>query len=245
MDSGVNPAVTVVPGKRNPDIVLLCEHSGKAIPSGWGDLGIREAFLDSHFGSDIGAADLTAATAFTLGATAIMANYSRLFLDYNRKPSDPDCYKLDMGGIPIPGNLKLCCKEIGAREKIAREPVEKAIALWTEKTLEKPKAIISIHSFSPVWNNTFRSCEIGVMWRDDSRLSHKLIRELSADRTYIVRDNEPYDFRQNDWFTLDRHGLSLGLQCAYIEVRNDLIDSSEGVKRVSKVLASAITASCL
>ena len=228
-------AVTVVAGTRHPDIVLLCEHGGSAVPEPWQDLGLPSVFFETHFGCDLKAADLTRAVGKAIGATTIIPHYSRLFLDYNRKRSDPDCLRIEMGGIPIPANLDLTQDEIELRETIARTPVERAMAQWTE---ERPaRAVISIHSFSPYWNNARRDCEIGVMWREDTRLAPPLIEALSNQSRYVVRSNEPYDFRSNDWFTLQRHGLEIGVPCAYIEVRNDLILDG---REIAGCLAQAI-----
>lgn len=238
IDALAAEAAEVIVGTIRPDIVLLCEHGGRRVPAPWADLGLPAAFFATHYGSDIGAAELTRAVAQVLGATAILAHYSRLFLDYNRKRGDPECRRIEIGGIPIPGNLDLGEGEIEARELVARAPVERAIALRTER--HPAKAVVSIHSFSSYWNNARRDCEIGVMWREDSRMAPQLIAELSRSGTHVVRDNEPYDFRSNDWFTLQRHGLDIGVPCAYIEVRNDLIDGSARREALARYLGAAI-----
>lgn len=231
-------AVRVVPGKANGDIVILCEHGGKTVPAPWRDLGLAAPFLDTHFGSDIGAAQLSLAVAEALEATAVIAAYSRLFLDYNRKTHDPDAFRLDMGGIPVPGNLDLGPDEIALRERIARTPVETAVARLTETA--RARAIISIHSFSPVWQSQRRSCEIGVMWREDARLPPALVDGLQRHSGRRVEDNQPYDFRSSDWYTLERHGLSVDVPCAYIEVRNDFISTPEGIAGLAPGIADAI-----
>jgi predicted N-formylglutamate amidohydrolase len=238
VDALAAEAATVVAGTTDPDIVLLCEHGGATVPAPWANLGLPDAFFATHYGRDMGAAELTRAVATELGATAVLANYSRLFLDYNRKREDPECRRIEIGGIPVPGNLDLSQGQVEAREIIARFPLERAMALWTEQ--RPARAVISLHSFSPYWHNAKRGCEIGVMWREDVRLAPRLIEELSRRGTYIVRDNEPYDFRANDWFTLQRHGLEIGVPCAYIEVRNDLIELSDRREALALHLAAAI-----
>lgn len=231
-------AADVIAGTTHPDIVLLCEHGGRTVPAPWQDLGLPSVFLATHHGCDLGAADLTRALARELGATAILANYSRLFLDYNRKREDPECRRIEIGGVPVPGNLDLAEDETAAREAVARVPVEKVVALWTEQ--HPARAVISIHSFSPYWGNARRECEIGVMWREDVRLAPRLIAALAGPGTFVVRDNEPYDFRANDWFTLQRHGLEIGVPCAYIEVRNDLIGPAARTRSMAEYLRTAI-----
>jgi predicted N-formylglutamate amidohydrolase len=231
-------AAEVIAGTTRSDIVLLCEHGGSRVPAPWANLGLASLYFATHHGCDLGAAELTRAVAQELGASAIIANYSRLFLDYNRKRDDPECRRIEIGGVPVPGNLELAEAEIGVREAIARAPVERAIALWTE---QRPAlAVISIHSFSPYWSNARRDCQIGVMWREDERVAPRLIEELSKPGTYVVRDNEPYDFRAHDWFTLQRHGLQIGVPCAYIEVRNDLINPAERTRALARYLGTAI-----
>jgi predicted N-formylglutamate amidohydrolase len=231
-------AADVIAGTTRPDIVLVCEHGGRRVPAPWADLGLPSVFFATHHGCDIGAAELTRALAQELGATAVIADYSRLFLDYNRKRNDPECRRIEIGGVPVPGNLDLTAGEVAMREAIARAPLERAIALWTEQ--RAARAVISMHSFSPYWSNAKRECEIGVMWREDTRLAPRLIAELAKSGTHVVRDNEPYDFRANDWFTLQRHGLAIGVPCAYIEVRNDLIDLSARRNAMVQHLAAAI-----
>ena len=240
VDALAEGAADIIAGTTHPDIVLVCEHGGRRVPAPWADLGLPGVFFATHHGCDLGAAELTRAVAGELGATAIIANYSRLFLDYNRNRNDTECRRIEIGGVPVPGNLEITAGEIEVREAIARTPVEGAIALWTEQ--RPARAVISIHSFSPYWSNARRECQIGVMWREDTRMAPGLIEELARPGSYVVRDNEPYDFRANDWFTLQRHGLEIGVPCAYIEVRNDLIDLPARKDAVAQYLAAAALA---
>jgi len=244
IDRYVKDAVSVTPGDRNANIILLCEHGGRRVPAAWNNLGLPEAFLDTHFGFDIGSRNLTMAVAAKLGATAIVSEYSRLFLDYNRKQNDPSCIRPDMGGIPVPMNLNVSGDERELRERIARRPVETAMSCWAEGD-EPAKAVISIHSFSPVWETVFRTCQVGVMWKQDGRLSSPLIQAIRDIGVYTVDDNMPYSFKENDWFTLVRHGIAVGVPNAYIEVRNDLIADATLVEKASKVLATAIERACM
>ncbi len=234
-------AVEIREGSENSELLLLCEHGGRGFPAPWGTLGLPEPFLETHFGSDLGARSLTLAVAQQLDATAVISKYSRLFLDYNRRQGDPSCIRQDMGGIPITENFRISDGEAVLRERIAREPVENAVASFLEGAAPKCKVIISIHSFSAIWENQRRSCEIGVMWKDDSRVSAPLIEELTKSGNYAVRDNEPYDFRENDWFTLSRHGLDVNNLHAYIEVRNDLLETKDKLEAMVDALAGGIT----
>jgi predicted N-formylglutamate amidohydrolase len=76
---------------------------------------LRRRSRKTDWGYATGARNLTLAVAQILDASAIIANYSPLFLDYNRKSDDASCMRPDMGGIPIPGNL-----DLGDEERILR-----------------------------------------------------------------------------------------------------------------------------
>ncbi len=233
-------AVSVQGSLGNSGVVLLCEHGGCQIPDPWEKLGLPDAFLDTHYAYDIGSRSLTTEVARRIDAVAVIANYSRIFLDYNRKSHDPCCMRLDMGGVPVPGNLKIPDEERELRERIARHPVEVAVSELLEGEWGNGGAIVSIHSFSPVWENQYRACEIGIMWKQDGRLSLPLMEAIRNLGVFSVEDNQPYSFAESDWFTLDRHGLSIGVPHAYIEVRNDLIGDQPSIDKMADFLAASI-----
>ena len=233
-------AVSVQASVANSGIVLLCEHGGRHIPDPWEKLGLPDAFLDTHYAYDIGSRSLTAEVARRIDGVAVIANYSRIFLDYNRKSHDPCCIRLDMGGVPVPGNLKITDEERELRERIARHPVEVAVSELLEGERGNGRAIVSIHSFSPVWENCYRACEIGIMWKQDGRFSLPLIEAIRNFGGFSVEENQPYSFADSDWFTLDRHGLSIGVPHAYIEVRNDLIGDQSSIDKMADFLAASI-----
>lgn len=235
-------AVSIRTGRRNSGIVLLCEHGGFRIPAPWGTLGLPESFTGTHYGYDLGSRNLTLKIAEVLDATAIVSNYSRLFLDYNRKSHDPSCIRPDMGGIPVPFNEQISESERELRERIARHPVETAVADCLEGKAPVGKGIISIHSFSHVWETMYRDCEIGVMWKHDTRLKTPLMAALAQQDSFASAENEPYSFAESDWFTLDRHGLSVGVPNAYIEIRNDLLSNEQRIDKMAEILAPAIEA---
>ncbi len=63
---------------------------------------------------------------------------------------------------------------------------------------------------------------------------------LGQQAQFQVEDNQPYSFAESDWFTLDRHGLSIGMPNAYIEVRNDLLRNPASCKVMAEALVPAI-----
>ena len=78
------------------------------------------------------------------------------------------------------------------------------------------------------------------MWRKDPRLPLPLMEALRMQDQVSVEENQPYSFAESDWFTLDRHGLSVNVPNAYIEVRNDLLATEEAVRKMAETLAPGI-----
>jgi len=56
----------------------------------------------------------------------------------------------------------------------------------------------------------------------------------------MIGDNEPYDWRQVDGYSLRRHALDRNLPCLYLEIRNDLLATARGVDDVADSLAPAL-----
>lgn len=219
-------------------VLLICEHAGKVVPPPWRNLGLAAEFLDTHFAWDAGAGMLTEALAAKLKAIAVLATYSRLFLDLNRFPGDWDCCRSDMAGIPIPANLELGDRERAQRERIARAPFDQAVALW----LCSRPAVVSIHSFTPLVAGKKREPEIGVLWREECRMGPPVLKALREQGGFVIGNNEPYDWRTSDGYTLRRHGLERGLPCLYLEIRNDLLTTPQSIGRVADALVPALAA---
>lgn len=230
-------AVRTWPGDAAAPL-LLCEHAGNTVPAPWRDLGLPAALLDTHFAWDAGAGALTELLAARLNAPAVLAAYSRLFLDLNRFPDDWDCLRPDLGGIPVPGNLRVAPAERELRERVVRRPFDRAV----EALLPGRPAVVSIHSFTPLHDGRLRPTEIGVLWREEGGLGPATLAALREDGRFAIGDNEPYDWRFSEGYSLRRHGLDRGLPCLYLEVRNDLLATAAGRAAVADALAPALAA---
>jgi predicted N-formylglutamate amidohydrolase len=68
-----------------------------------------------------------------------------------------------------------------------------------------------------------------------------LIAELAAaDPRRIVGDNEPYSAREPASYTIRTHAEATGLPHASIEIRQDLIDTPDGVSYWADAMAAAL-----
>ncbi|MEW5421631.1 N-formylglutamate amidohydrolase [Amorphus sp. 3PC139-8] len=227
------------PGSASP-YLLIAEHAGNQVPEPWQDLGLAPGLLATHYGLDIGIDAATRCLSGKLAAPAVIARYSRLFLDFNRPSDEWDVLRPDLGGIPVPANLAADADERALREEIARAPLDRMI-----KTCAAGRhAMVSIHSFTPVMNGHRRDVDIGVLWCEPSPFIEAVFKRLrpAAEACGLkVGDNEPYDWRRENGYTLDRHGLDRGIAAVYLEIRNDLLSDPEVANTICDLLARALT----
>lgn len=208
--------------------LVLCDHASNTIPDVYGDLGLARHQLQRHIAYDIGAADVSRRLALRLGCPALLSTFSRLLIDPNRGRDDPTLVMQISDGAIVPGNARI--SEAVIAERLARfyAPYDDAIAAHVGAAIDaglKP-AIISVHSFTPNWRGQARPWHVGLLWDRDDRIAAPLFEALRAEPGLVVGDNEPYaGWLEGD--TIDRHATRHGLPNILIEIRNDLIDSTD------------------
>lgn len=220
--------------------LLIAEHAGNQVPAPWHHLGLAPALLDTHYGLDIGIEGATRALSGKLAAPAVIARYSRLFLDFNRPADEWDALRPDLGGIPVPANLAADADERTLREAIARAPLDQMI-----KTCAAGRhALVSVHSFTPVMNGRHREVDIGVLWCEPSPFIEAIferLRPAAEAAGFRLGDNEPYEWRRENGYTLDRHGLDRGIASVYLEIRNDLLSDPQAAETICSLLARTLS----
>jgi predicted N-formylglutamate amidohydrolase len=225
-----------------PGLIFLCDHAGREIPDGYGDLGLPKAAFDRHIAYDIGAADLTRALADGFGAPAVLGRYSRLFIDLNRGADDPTLVMKLSDGQIVPGNARADAGEVAKRLALAHEPYHREISrqIGRGRALGLRPVLVSIHSFTPSWKGKTRPWDVAVLHAPrDRRLADLMLAALQAVPGLCVGDNEPYSGAlEND--TLSQHGLDQGLAHVLLEVRQDLIAGASGVARISGIIAPCL-----
>jgi predicted N-formylglutamate amidohydrolase len=234
-----DPPVVVVtnPGGTSP-ILLLGDHAGRAIPRGLGDLGLPPGALDLHIAWDIGVAVLGERLATALDAVFIRQSYSRLVIDCNRRPGAPGSIAEVSDGVAVPANQGLSAAEAAARRDEIYQPYQDAIAAELDRRAKagRPAALVSLHSFTPVFQGHARAWRMGVLHRDDSRLSDAMLGLLRQTFGDAAGDNQPYSMDQTD-NTIPLHADARGLDYLELEVRQDLIADEAGVAWAASVIA--------
>lgn len=224
-------------------VLLVCDHASRAFPQSMNQLGLDDIALERHIAWDIGAGAVTRVLSERFNAPAVLAGYSRLIVDYNRKLDDPTAFPEISDGIVVPGNQGLTEEDRIARVISFYEPYHEAVANQVERFLSANRvpAVVSIHSFTPMFAGRARHWKIGVLWDTDPRIPvpfiARLRERLGAD---CVGDNEPYSGRDPHDFTVDNHAESRGLPNVSIEIRQDLIDSDDNARDWAGYIGDAL-----
>jgi predicted N-formylglutamate amidohydrolase len=234
-----------VEGHRDSGALVICDHASNAFPPGYGALGLPREALERHIAYDIGAAWMARRLAERLSAPAVLSTFSRLLIDPNRGEDDPTLVMRYSDGAVVPGNAHVDATEVERRRRLFWAPYREAVETEVDAMLAAgaPPAILSMHSFTPLWRGVARPWKIGVLWDSDARLPHALLAALAEEDDLALEeigDNEPYEGAlAGD--TIDAVATSRGLSNVLIEVRQDLIATPEAAEawadRLARILA--------
>ncbi len=236
------PAFELVNAAGKARFLLICDHASRRVPRALDGLGLEDWQLLRHIGWDIGAAEVARALASQLSAPLVLAGYSRLVIDVNRRLADPSSIPEVSDGVAVPGNKALSRAQAERRVAGLFEPyhaaVEAALARWTARALVP--GLVSIHSFTPVFGGFERPWHIGVLWDRDPRIAVPLLAALGRLDGVAVGDNEPYSAREPKGYSVTAHAGSRGYPHVAIEIRQDLIDTRQGAALWAGRLAAAL-----
>ena len=224
----------VRPDGRSP-IVLVCEHASPYIPASFQDLGVSPAARVSHVAWDLGAMAVARAMSRILDATLVSSQVSRLVYDCNRPPDAIDTMPTHSEAYAVPGNCDLT--EVEKRARVARYyvPFHDRLASLIASRIDP--IIVTIHSFTPIYNGKVRDVEIGILHDRDSRLADAM---LHVSDRHDVRRNAPYGPKDGVTHTLKEHAITHGHLNVMIEIRNDLIADEASQMAMAQTLAGWI-----
>ena len=247
----------LIEGNAGSGIIFVCDHASNRFPQALGRLGIPARYVDDHIAWDIGAAAVTRALRERFAADAVLANYSRLVIDLNRRPGDFTVIPPISDGVLIPGNLSLPQAVRDLRGDTFHKPYHAAIEALIGRRVNGDEAdavaagagaaarlpvFIGIHSFTPSFHRTPRPWHTGILWDRDPRLALPLLRALRRDRALCIGDNEPYSGRHPADYSIDTHAETRGMAHVGIEIRQDLIADAAGQAEWAGRLGDALEA---
>lgn len=232
------PAAEVINLRGKTPICLVCEHASAFIPAALDGLGVAPEHRRSHAAWDIGGLDLAVALSERLDAPLVASRVSRLVYDCNRPPSARDAIPERSETVDVPGNQRLTDADRSARVTEVYEPFREMLRRTLDRFAEPP-ALVTIHSFTPVWFGQPRAVELGLLHDSDDRLARAML--AAAPAGMDARLNAPYSVTDGVTHTLREHAIPRGLRNVMIEVRNDLISDAAGVARFTEILCAMLS----
>ena len=236
------PPFEVINPNGKAEVLLICDHASRTIPQSLGDLGLNDEQRGFHIAYDIGAAAVTRNLSAALDAPAVLCGYSRLVIDCNRSPGNPESVLEVSDDNPIPGNVDLSATDVLQRQAEIFWPYHTTIStavtqMWRRNG--RPPALFSVHSFTPHWNGQQRPWDIGVLWHHDQRISAPLMLDMAERHGLQVGDNLPYSGIEAA-YSIDVHGDAAGIANVVIEIRQDQISDAAGIELWSDRLIESL-----
>ncbi|MEL7298691.1 MAG: N-formylglutamate amidohydrolase [Pseudomonadota bacterium] len=234
------PAYSAAGPDESP-ILVVCEHASARLPATL-KRAYPEGLMRTHYGCDIGAGALAAKVAERLSASLVLANYSRVVIDCNRRLNDPTLILQQANGELVRANCRLSAADRGARVEGLYVPFHRTVSEQVTRISAQGLVpiYIAIHSFTPRLDAGLRPWDVGIMWDTDDRIAVPLIRALRRDSTLQVGDNEPYSGRVVQDFSVDFHAERNGYACVAIEVRQDHLSDDAGIASWADRLSAAL-----
>ncbi len=227
----------VLAGSEEAPVVLTCEHATEHLPAPFhlpdGDHRLR----GTHWAYDLGAAELTHALSARLAAPAVLARFSRLLADPNRPETSRTLFRDEADGLPVLLNRDLDARERERRLTTLHRPYHATV----DRVVGTARAavVLSVHSFTPVYEGEARSVEVGVLFDGEARLAGRLLTAL-ARAGFDARPNEPYSGQRGLMYSVDRHARTHGRRAVEIELRQDLAVVPTVRARVVEALSAVL-----
>ncbi|MFU1479310.1 N-formylglutamate amidohydrolase [Roseovarius sp. C7] len=234
-DTQDSQAVELINPRGQGAVVILCEHASNRFPADFGDLGLSDADQKSHAAWDPGARAVALGLSQALDAPLVASTVSRLVYDCNRPPEALSAMPAQSEKIIVPGNRDL--DEAGRAARVAQVylPFRDAVnrLLDARAAAGLPSLIVTIHSFTPVYNDRPRAVEIGILHDENAELADAMLDQAQLLPHRRVERNEPYGPQDGVTHSLKEYGIARDLPNVMIEIRNDLLTNAADEARLT------------
>lgn len=234
-------AFEILGASENGPYVLTCEHASNRVPEPLAASAADAPWLETHWGYDPGAAEVTRTLHERSGSTAILSRFSRLVCDPNRAVDHPDWVRAEVEGHALSFNVGLDAAERERRQRLYHDPYHAAIdeALGARVARGGDVLLFSVHSYTPVYLGQVREMEAGVLFNDHEAVAERFADAL-REEGFVTALNEPYSGRTGMIFSAQRHGETHNVIYLELEVRQDLIGTPESARAVGHRVANAL-----
>ena len=147
----------------------------------------------------------------------ILATYSRLWIDLNHSLTRTDLVRLETEDHVLSFNHNLSSEE-SETFTTSVHSLSRCLQYMVQERCNKstPVTLISIHSFTPVWNGTVRTMDIGVLFDECEELGRRLA-GYSKNEGLFVEINAPYTGRGGLMYSVEDKGKRH--RCPHLELK--------------------------
>lgn len=222
-------------GLRAAPTVITCEHASERLPAPFEWPVEDQRLCGTHWAYDLGAREVAFELAARLRAPCVASRFTRLLVDPNREEHHKDLFRAVAEGATVRLNATL--SEAERAERIARyyrpyhEAVDAVLAYADAPVL------LSVHSFTPVYEGRVRELELGVLFNKEERAARALGRALSAEFPGVAY-NEPWSGFEGLIYSAEHHAERHGRVALELEVRQDRALDPAYRARLVEVLAA-------
>ena len=243
-DPSANEVVGVTNRSGAGQFLIVCEHASKFIPAGFGNLGLEDAALNSHIAWDPGALAVAEAMSALLDAPLVAQRVSRLLYDCNRPPEAESAVPVVSEVTQVPGNTGLSAADREARVARFHAPFRDTLAGCIDRRLQAghSPAIVTVHSFTPIFKGVRRETGLGILHDTDARLADALLEATKTRPGPASHRHPPSGPEGGGTHPLARHGVARGLLNVMLEIRNDLIGDAASQAAMARWLSRCLTA---
>lgn len=207
--------------------IFSCEHASNLLPNNIPCSLADQHFLKTHWGWDIGAQQVVEHLTTMTNSTAISGTVSRLWVDLNRDIKRQDLIRTHTDEHELSFNKLISTKEHNSRLVEWYHPFHNAYHKLVEHHAARSTMIlISIHSFTPVWDGKVRTMDIGVLFDQYEELGSRLAEELQKEDLF-VECNEPYTGRGGLMYSVEDKGTKHNCPHLELEINQALICTPE------------------
>ncbi|MDP6947071.1 MAG: N-formylglutamate amidohydrolase, partial [Myxococcota bacterium] len=202
-----------------------------------------QAWLDTHWGWDIGAEALTRELVERKSCVALLGRFSRLVCDANRAPDDPTLIRREVEGHVLSFNRGIDDAEVARRIARYHAPYHELVDSCLAERVARGGDVVlfSVHSFTPVFAGQRREMEMGVLFDRYEAIAHRFASHL-RDVGFRTALNAPYSGKDGMMYAMHRHGQTHGVAYLELEVRQDLLQEPAAIRDVADRVCAALTA---
>lgn len=220
---------------------LTCDHASARLPPPWRWPAADLCFVGQHWSYDLGAAALAQLLSKKLNAPLLQSRFTRLLVDPNRDPRQDSFIVPSIGSQILRLNQGLTSEQRNQRRTEYYEAYHRGIdaALAQHRLRCASPILLSVHTFTPVYQGQVRTLPGGVLFDAHEDLARAFCQQLRR-QGWAFEENQPYSGYAGLIEGIARHGKAHNCPYLEIEVRQDLATDP----RQREAIAQAIVQSC-